>query len=66
MNKKWECNEIDEEKVKIIKEKNNLTDLLANILVGRNILEENEIRLFLKPTRNDFYDHFYYKAWMLL
>ena len=58
MNKKWECNEIDEEKVKIIKEKNNLTDLLANILVGRNILEENEIRVFLNPTRNDFYDPF--------
>ena len=58
MNKKWECNEIDEEKVKIIKEKYNLTDLVANILVGRNILEEDEIKVFLNPTRNDFYDPF--------
>ena len=58
MNKKWECNEIDEEKVKEIKEKYNLTDLLANILVGRNILEENEIKVFIEPTRRDFYDPF--------
>ena len=58
MNKKWVCNEIDDKKVKEIKEKYNLTELLANILVGRNILEENEIRVFLNPTRNDFYDPF--------
>ena len=58
MNKKWECKEINEEKVKELKEKYNLTDLLANILVRRNILKEDEIRVFLEPTRNDFYDPF--------
>ena len=58
MNKKWECKEVDVEKVKEIKEKYNLTDLVANILVSRNIVEDNQIKVFLSPTRNDFYDPF--------
>lgn len=58
MNKKWECNEIDENKVIEIKKKYNLTDLVANVLVGKNITEEEQIRKFLNPTRNDFYDPF--------
>ena len=58
MNKKWVCSEIDEEKVKAVKEKNNLTDLVASILVGRNIIDEDKIKVFLNPTRNDFYDPF--------
>ena len=58
MNKKWECNEIDENKVEELKEKYNLTDLVASILVGKNITNEDDIRVFLNPTRNDFYDPF--------
>lgn len=58
MNRKWVCNEIDLEKVKEIKEKHNLTDLVASILVKRNILKDEEIKVFLEPTRNDFYDPF--------
>ena len=59
MNKKWVCNEVDLEKVKEIKEKYNLTDLVAHILVGRNIAKNDEnIKIFLNPTRNDFYDPF--------
>ena len=58
MNRKWVCGEIDLSKVNEIKEKYNLTDLVANILVKRNIIEQNEIRTFLEPTRNDFYDPF--------
>lgn len=58
MNKKWVCKEVDVEKVKEIKEKYNLTDLVANILVSRNIVEDNQIKVFLNPTRNDFYDPF--------
>ena len=59
MNKKWVCNEADLKKVEEIKEKYNLTDLVANILVGRNIAENDEkIKIFLNPTRNDFYDPF--------
>ena len=58
MNKKWVCKEIDVEKVNEIKEKYNVTNLVANILVGRNILKEDDIKVFLNPTRNDFYDPF--------
>ena len=36
MNKKWVCNELDLEKVKEIKEKFNLTDLVANICRTRH------------------------------
>ena len=58
MKKKWVCNEIDLEKVNEIKEKYNLTDLVAGILVKRNILKDEEIKVFLEPTRSDFYDPF--------
>lgn len=58
MNKKWVYNNVDENKVLEIKEKCGLSELLANILVGRNIIEENQIKVFLEPTRNDFYDPF--------
>ena len=58
MKKKWVYNEIDFEKVNEIKEKYNLTDLVAGILVKRNILKDEEIKVFLEPTRNDFYDPF--------
>lgn len=59
MNKKWVCNEVDANKVNEIKEKYNLTDLLASILVGRDIAQnEEKLNVFLNPTRKDFYDPF--------
>ena len=58
MNKKWECRKVDEEKVKKISEEYNISSLLAKILVNKNILEKEEIDLFLKPTRYDFHDPF--------
>ena len=62
MNKKWVCNELNLEKVKEIKEKYNLTDLVAGILVKREILDDKEIKKFLEPTRSDFYDPFLLKG----
>ena len=58
MNKKWEYYEPNEEKIKEISEKNNISKLLAKILVNREITEEKQIETFLNPTRNDFYDPF--------
>lgn len=58
MNKKWVYNEVDENKVIEIKEKYNISELLASILVGRNIIDDEQIKVFLEPTRNDFYDPF--------
>lgn len=61
MNKEWHIYETDEEKVSKIKEKYKINDLLARILVNRNIIEEDKIRLFLEPTRNDFYNPYLMK-----
>lgn len=56
MNKKWQICECDKEKVENIKNKYNLNSLLATILVNKNIIDKEKIRLFLEPNRNDFYD----------
>ena len=56
MNKKWEINKPDEEKVKEIENRHQINNLLAKILVNRGIIEEKDIEQFLKPTRKDFYD----------
>ena len=56
MNKKWEFYDVDEEKVKSISSKNNISELLATVLANRGITEESQIEKFLNPTRNDFYD----------
>ena len=58
MNKKWQIYETNESKVKEISERYNLNKLLSTILVNRNITQEEEVRLFLKPTRGDFHNPF--------
>jgi len=58
MNKKWGFYEIEEEKVADIAKKYGITEVLARILLNRNIIEDEEIKVFLNPTRNDFYDPF--------
>ena len=58
MKKKWSFYEVEEARIKEISNKYNITELLARILVNREITEEQEIRIFLDPTRNDFYDPF--------
>ena len=56
MNKKWEINRPDEEKVKEIENKYQINNLLAKILVNRGITTEKDIKQFLTPTRKDFYN----------
>jgi single-stranded-DNA-specific exonuclease len=58
MTKKWQVYETDETKVKELTEKYAINSLLATILVNRNIVEEEQIQVFLHPTRNDFHDPF--------
>lgn len=58
MNKKWECYEVDENKVENLARKYSLSKLLAKILVNRNIIEDEEVNIFLNPTRKDFYNPF--------
>ncbi len=56
MNKKWEFYNSDEEKIKEISSQFNISELLATVLVNRNIVKNEEIELFLNPTRNDFHN----------
>ena len=58
MKKKWQVYEIDEKKTKELTDKYGINSLLAKILVNRNIITQEEIRLFLEPTRKDFHDPF--------
>ena len=58
MNKKWQIYETEKEKVEKVEKQYQINKLLATILVNRDIISENEVRLFLNPTRTDFYDPF--------
>jgi len=58
MKKKWEYYEQDEKLVEEIAKKHNISNLLAKILVNRNITEEEQINIFLNPKRNNFHNPF--------
>ncbi len=57
MNKKWQIYETDEIEIEKLSKKYNLNKLLASILINRKIEEQN-IEVFLKPTRQNFHDPF--------
>ena len=56
MRKKWKYKELDEEKIDEIVKKFDVPELLATVLVNRGIVDDEEIRVFLNPTRSDFHD----------
>lgn len=58
MNKKWETYNLDKNLVNQIVEKFNISKLVANIIVHKNILTDDEIEVFLHPRRTDFHDPF--------
>ncbi len=58
MNKKWEYYNSDEKIVEALQEKFSISKLLATILANRGIIEDEKVRKFLEPTREDFYDPF--------
>lgn len=58
MKKKWSFYEVEEEKINEISSKYKISELLARVLVNRGITDEQDIKIFLGPTRNDFYDPF--------
>lgn len=57
MNKKWQVYESNEKEINKILEQYNVNKLLATILVNRKIKEE-DIEVFLNPTRTNFHDPF--------
>ena len=58
MNKKWEFYEKNENIIEQIVTKFGISEILAKILLNRNIIEDEEIKVFLNPTRYDFYNPF--------
>ena len=58
MKKKWEIYEPNQELVKEISDKHNISNLLAKVLINRNIVKDEEINVFLEPKRNNFNDPF--------
>ena len=58
MNKKWECYEVDNKKVKELVDQYGINELLARILVNKNITNKNDMSIFMNPTRKDFHDPF--------
>lgn len=57
MNKKWQISEVNQEEINRLSDKFNLNKLLASILVNRRITDD-EIDVYLKPTRNNFHNPF--------
>ena len=56
MNRKWEFYNVDSEKIAEISEKHGISELLATVLYNRDVVDDNEIDVFLNPTRSDFHD----------
>ena len=54
--KKWEFYKSDENLALEIAKKFNISNVLATVLINRGIVKDNDIKVFLEPTRNDFHD----------
>lgn len=54
--KKWEFYKTDECLVKKIVKKFNIPEILATVIVNRGIIKDEDIKIFLQPTRNDFHN----------
>ena len=58
MNKKWEVCKENKNDIDKISEENGLSNLISSILASRGIIEKEDVREFLNPTRYDFHDPF--------
>ena len=56
MNKKWEYCNVDTNEVNEIRNKYNVSRLVATVIANKKL--QSSIEVFLNPTRNDFYDPF--------
>ncbi|MDE5830908.1 MAG: hypothetical protein K2H53_04580 [Clostridia bacterium] len=57
MNKKWQYVQSETDKAEKIAEKFNINLITAKIIANKNLSDE-EIKIFLEPTRDNFYDPF--------
>ena len=58
MKKSWQYYEQNNDLAKKISKKFGISELLAQILINKGIVEDEEIEIFLNPKRNNFYDPF--------
>ena len=62
MIKKWEIYDSNKQKVKEICDKYNLNKIIGKIIVNRNVTSDEDVRIFITPTRDDFHDPFLFKG----
>ena len=62
MIKKWEFYNSDEKLVNEICEKYNLNKVIGNIIVNRHVVNDEAVRIFITPTRDDFHNPFLFKG----
>lgn len=62
MIKKWEFYNADESLVDRICEKYNMNKIIGRIIVNRNVVKDEDVRIFITPTRDDFHDPFLFKG----
>ena len=62
MIKKWEFYNADESLVDRICEKYNINKIIGRIIVNRNVVKDEDVRIFITPTRDDFHDPFLFKG----
>ena len=62
MIKKWEFYNSDEKLVDEICEKYNLNKVIGKIIVNRHVVNDEDVRIFITPTRDDFHDPFLFKG----
>lgn len=58
MKKKWEFYDTDEELVQKLSQELKVSSILITILMNRKTTDPEKIRIFLNPTRKDFYNPF--------
>lgn len=60
--KKWEFYNSDEKLVNEICEKYNLNKVIGKIIVNRHVVNDEDVRIFITPTRDDFHNPFLFKG----
>lgn len=58
MNKKWELYNSNEKLIEEVVITYNIPKLLATVLVNREIVNNENVDVFLNPTRKDFHNPF--------
>lgn len=58
MIKKWECNKFDDETIEKFASENNVSKLLAKVLLNRGFREKEKVQKFLYPKLEELYDPF--------